>query len=61
MLILGRKIGEKVKIGDDITITICGLNGTNIRVGIDAPQNIEVHREEIYHKIKKEIGSGEKE
>ena len=53
MLILGRKVGEKVKIGDNITISVCGVHGTQIRLGIDAPEDVIVHREEIYHKIKK--------
>lgn len=54
MLILTRKFGETLMIGDDIQITILGMSGNTVRVGIDAPRDIDVHREEIYHKIKKE-------
>lgn len=54
MLILGRKIGEKVKIGDDITVTIATVNGTQVRLGFEAPDNVIIHREEIYEKIQKE-------
>lgn len=56
MLILGRKIGEKVKIGDEITISIAGIHGTQIRLAFEAPQNVEIHREEVYDKIQREKG-----
>lgn len=52
MLILGRKIGEKVMIGDNITVSVCGTNGANIRLGFEAPDNVAIHRSEIYEKIK---------
>lgn len=52
MLILTRKIGESLMIGDNITITVLGIKGTQIRVGINAPKYIAVHREEIYKKLK---------
>jgi len=57
MLVLTRKIGEKVMIGDDVTVTILGLFGNHVRLGINAPKSVEIHREEIYVKIQGETGS----
>ena len=54
MLILTRRIGETVVIGDDISVTILGVKGNQIRVGISAPKNVSVHREEVYRKLKSE-------
>ena len=54
MLILTRSQGEAICIGDDIRITVLGTNGGQVRLGIDAPQNVEVHREEIYQRIQSE-------
>jgi carbon storage regulator len=54
MLILTRRIGETVKIGDDITVVVLGVNGRQVRIGIGAPKNVAVHREEIAEKIKRE-------
>ena len=54
MLVLTRKVGESLIIGDDIKITICAVNNSQIRVGIQAPKEVEIHREEIYERIKKE-------
>ena len=54
MLILTRRVGETVMIGDDVTITILGIKGNQARVGINAPKNVAVHREEIYERIKHE-------
>lgn len=58
MLILTRRIGESVNIGDDVQITILGVRGNQVRVGIEAPQNVGVHREEIYERIKQERANG---
>lgn len=51
MLVLSRKTRESIVIADDITITVLGVVGKQVRVGIDAPRNVAVHREEIYQKI----------
>lgn len=54
MLVLGRKPGERIRIGDDIVIHVLSQQGQQIRIGIDAPSDIAVHREEIYEKIQRE-------
>ena len=54
MLVLTRRVGEKLVIGDNVTVTILGVTGNQIRIGIDAPREIQVHREEIYQRILKE-------
>jgi len=54
MLILTRRVGETVIIGDDVTITVLGVKGNQVRVGINAPKHVAVHREEIYERIKRE-------
>lgn len=51
MLILTRKVGESIKIGNDIKIMVVNVEGGQVRIGIDAPRNVIVHREEIYEKI----------
>lgn len=56
MLILTRRIGEAICIGDDVTVRILGINGNQIRIGVDAPKSVEVHRDEIYDKIQEEKG-----
>ncbi len=58
MLILTRRISESVIIGDDVKITVLGVKGSQVRLGIDAPKEISVHREEIYERIKNEASSG---
>ncbi len=54
MLILTRRIGESVKINEDITVTVLGIKGNQIRIGVDAPRHVSVHREEIYQRMKNE-------
>ena len=52
MLILTRRIGETLNIGDDVRVTVLGVRGNQVRIGINAPKDVPVHREEIYEKIK---------
>ncbi len=52
MLILTRKAGETLMVGDEITVTILGIKGNQVRIGINAPKNVLVYREEVYEKIK---------
>jgi len=54
MLILTRRVHETIVVGDDIRITVLGVTGLQVRIGIDAPKGIEVHREEIYNRIQAE-------
>jgi carbon storage regulator len=54
MLILTRRVGETVMIGNDVTVTVFGVKGNQVRIGINAPKNVAVHREEIYERIKRE-------
>jgi len=54
MLILTRKVGETLIIGDDVRITVLGVKGNQIRIGVDAPKSVAVHREEIYERIQAE-------
>ena len=54
MLILTRKLGEKINIGDDITVTLVGIKGTQVKLGIEAPKHIKIHRQEIYERIREE-------
>jgi len=54
MLILTRRVGETVMIGDEVTVTVLGVKGGQVRLGINAPKSVAVHREEIYERIKRE-------
>ncbi|MGV6859666.1 MAG: carbon storage regulator CsrA [bacterium] len=54
MLILTRRVGETLMVGDDVSITVLGVKGNQVRVGINAPKDVPVHREEIYQRIKGE-------
>jgi len=59
MLILTRRTGETIMIGNEVTVTVLGTKGNQVRIGIAAPKNMAVHREEIYERIKRERQGGE--
>ena len=58
MLILTRRVGETVMIGNDVTVTVLGVNGNQVRIGVNAPRDVAVHREEIFERIKREEQDG---
>ncbi len=58
MLILTRRVGETLMIGDDVSVTVLGVKGNQVRIGVNAPREVSVHREEIYERIKQEKQQG---
>ncbi len=58
MLILTRRIGETLNIGDQVQVTVLGIKGNQVRIGVNAPKDVPVHREEIYDRIQKEKEGG---
>ena len=59
MLILTRRVGETLMIGDEVTVTVLGVKGNQVRIGVRAPKTVSVHREEIYERIRAEQGGTE--
>ncbi len=58
MLILTRRVGETLMIGDEVSVTVLGVKGNQVRIGVNAPREVSVHREEIYERIKQEKQQG---
>lgn len=58
MLILTRRVGESLVVGDDVTLTVLGVKGNQVRIGVNAPKTVSVHREEIYQRIQREKNGG---
>lgn len=58
MLILTRRVGETLMIGDNVQVTVLGVKGNQVRIGVNAPKDVSVHREEIYERIKREREQG---
>lgn len=61
MLILTRRVGEAVVIGEEVTVTVLGVKGNQVRIGVNAPKSVSVHRDEIYERIKNEREATESE
>ncbi|QDV34512.1 carbon storage regulator CsrA [Tautonia plasticadhaerens] len=58
MLVLSRKIGERIRIGDDVVLTVVRIHGDKVRLGIEAPESVAIHREEVYRRLLREPGAG---
>ena len=58
MLILTRRVGESIMIGEEVVVTVLGVKGNQVRIGVNAPKEVSVHREEIYERIKSEGDNG---
>ena len=58
MLILTRRVGESLMIGDEVNVTVLGVKGNQVRIGVNAPKDVSVHREEIYQRIQQEKAEG---
>ncbi|MDC0482466.1 carbon storage regulator CsrA [Gammaproteobacteria bacterium] len=54
MLILTRRVGESLRIGDEVSVTVLGIKGSQVRIGVNAPKSVSVHREEVYDRINEE-------
>jgi carbon storage regulator len=61
MLILTRRVGETLMVGDEVTVTVLGVKGNQVRIGVNAPKDVAVHREEIYQRIQNENAESEAE
>ncbi|HCH23736.1 MAG TPA: carbon storage regulator [Oceanospirillaceae bacterium] len=61
MLILTRRVGETLMVGDEVTVTVLGVKGNQVRIGVNAPKDVAVHREEIYQRIQNENADDEAE
>jgi len=59
MLILTRRVGETLMVGDEVTVTVLGVKGNQVRIGVNAPKDVSVHREEIYQRIQRERSDDE--
>lgn len=59
MLILTRRVGETLNIGDEVRVTVLGIKGNQVRIGVTAPKDVPVHREEIYERIQREKDGGD--
>ncbi len=59
MLILTRRVGETLMVGDEVTVTVLGVKGNQVRIGVNAPKDVSVHREEIYQRIQREKDQNE--